>query len=138
MWNLVEGTWSTIGATAFHPPPHHHPHHPHLSSVFCTVVVLKARMLFGGIRSCRSLFIGRIEDNIQYIMKLNVSLSPSVGLDCQILGLGPLIRLWKQVFSFICTCLQSNHRHHHHRHDHHHHHQGPLIGLQCFRQLCAT
>ena len=45
--------------------------------------------------------IGRIEDNIQHIMKLNVSLSPSVGLDCQILGLGPLIRLWKQVFSFI-------------------------------------
>ena len=35
------------------------------------------------------------------LMKLNVSLSPSVGLDCQILGLGPLIRLWKQVISFI-------------------------------------
>ena len=55
MWNLVEGTWSTIGATAIHP------HHPHLSSVFCTVVVLKARMLFGGICSCRSLFIALVE-----------------------------------------------------------------------------
>ena len=63
MWNLVEGTWSTIGATAFHPHPH--PHH-HLFSVFCTVVVLKARMLFGGICSLRSLFIDRIEDNLQH------------------------------------------------------------------------
>ena len=35
------------------------------------------------------------------LMKLNISHSPSVGLDCQILGLGPLIRLWKQVASFI-------------------------------------
>ena len=48
-------------------------------------------------------FIVHWQNRGQYstLMKLNVSLSPSVGLDCQILGLGPLIRLWKQVFSFI-------------------------------------